>query len=55
MKKDQKNQTNNETESLRPDLDSAINSDVLGSYTGMPMSRNGEDPYEKPIQDADDL
>lgn len=27
-----------------------IQSDVLGSYTGVP-----EDAYEKPVQDADDL
>ena len=27
-----------------------IKSDVQGSYTGVPA-----DPYEKPIQDADDL
>lgn len=27
-----------------------INTDPLGSYTGRP-----DDPYEKPVQDADDL
>ena len=27
-----------------------IKSDVQGSYTGVPA-----DPYEKPVQDADDL
>ena len=27
-----------------------IKSDVQGSYTGVP-----EEPYEKPVQDADDL
>lgn len=27
-----------------------IKSDVQGSYTGVP-----ENPYEKPVQDADDL
>jgi hypothetical protein len=27
-----------------------INTDPLGSYTGVP-----EDPCEKPVQDADDL
>lgn len=27
-----------------------INTDPLGSYTG-----RAEDPYEKPVQDADDL
>ncbi len=30
--------------------DPKIVSDVLGSYTGVPL-----DPAEKPIQDADDL
>ena len=29
---------------------SSIRSDPNGSYTG-----KGEDPYEKPVQDADDL
>lgn len=28
-----------------------INTDPLGSWTGVPT----DDPYEKPIQDADDL
>lgn len=28
----------------------AIKSDVQGSYTGIP-----DNPYEKPVQDADDL
>ena len=28
----------------------AIRSDVQGSYTGIP-----DDPYERPVQDADDL
>ena len=28
----------------------SIKSDVQGSYTGVP-----DEPYEKPIQDADDL
>lgn len=27
-----------------------INTDPQGSYTGLP-----DDPYEKPVQDADDL
>lgn len=27
-----------------------IHSDIQGSYTGLP-----EDPYETPVQDADDL
>ena len=29
----------------------SINTDPLGSWTGVPT----DDPYEKPIQDADDL
>ena len=28
-----------------------INTDPFGSYTGVPT----DDPYEKPVQDADDL
>lgn len=27
-----------------------IHSDITGSYTGIPL-----DPYDKPVQDADDL
>ena len=54
MKNNEKNQTRNQTQNqddtIRPDMDKSISSDVLGSYTGVP-----EDPYEKPIQDADDL
>ena len=30
--------------------DEGINTDPFGSYTGTP-----NDPYEKPVQDADDL
>lgn len=30
--------------------DSSIDTDPLGMYTGVPR-----DPYEKPVQDADDL
>ena len=36
--------------SVRIAGDKNIKSDVQGSYTGVPA-----DPYEKPIQDADDL
>jgi len=50
MKNNEKNQTKNQDDTIRPDLDKSISSDVLGSYTGV-----AEDPYEKPIQDADDL
>jgi hypothetical protein len=31
--------------------DSDIHTDPLGSWTGVPF----DDPYDKPIQDADDL
>jgi len=34
---------------------SAIHSDVLGSYTGMPLKGNEPCEDEKPVQDADDL
>jgi len=61
-KKQSKNQDKNQTlnqmknqvqdESIRPSGDISINSDVLGSYTGVTDS---DDPYERPIQDADDL
>lgn len=36
--------------SVRATGKKAVKSDVLGSYTGVP-----EDPYERPVQDADDL
>ena len=35
---------------LLKDLPTPIVADPNGSYTGRPM-----DPYEKPVQDADDL
>ena len=35
----------------RPKTASNFKSDVLGSYTGVDISN----PYEEPIQDADDL
>lgn len=36
--------------SLKLSENKPIKSDVQGSYTGVPA-----DPYEKPVQDADDL
>ena len=36
--------------SVRATGNKTIRSDVQGSYTGVP-----DDPYEKPVQDADDL
>jgi hypothetical protein len=38
-------------ECLEKELNSNINTDPLGSWTGIPT----DDPYERPIQDADDL
>ena len=48
-------QTDNDTVMLKPREIIPImaqTSDPLGSYTGTPA---GGQPYEKPIQDADDL
>ena len=39
------------TTGITVDEQSRINTDPLGSWTGVPT----DDPYEKPIQDADDL
>ena len=36
---------------LKRGSDMASREDSLGSYTGV----NSDDPYEKPVQDADDL
>lgn len=47
MKNERKKKTNNAPMSTR---DNEINTDPLGSWTGTP-----NDPYEMPIQDADDL
>ena len=52
MAKKDKDKKKIQEESLRSNMDDSIVSDVLGSYTGVPA---GDDPYEKPIQDADDL
>ena len=42
-----------ETKGFTPDFstDGGINTDPFGSWTGV----SADDPYEKPIQDADDL
>ena len=39
------------TAGVTSDEQSVINTDPLGSWTGVPT----DDPYEKPVQDADDL
>ena len=45
-----KKQIRKKIKSVRATGDKSIKSDVQGSYTGVPS-----DPYERPIQDADDL
>ena len=48
-----KNETKHAT-NARPfpeNYDNDIHTDPLGSWTGVPL----DDPYDKPIQDADDL
>lgn len=37
--------------SFRDNYENDIHTDPLGSWTGVPL----DDPYDKPIQDADDL
>lgn len=32
-----------------------METDVLGSYTGVPLQDSDDDYYETPVQDADDL
>lgn len=51
MKRDKKQKSGEDLTTIRPKADNSIDSDVLGSYTGT----SSDDPYEKPIQDADDL
>lgn len=48
MPKPEKNGKNTFTKDGKPMYHSPT--DLLGSYTGRP-----EDPYEEPVQDADDL
>ena len=51
MDKNQNNKTvHRKVKSVKSTGKKAIKSDVQGSYTGTP-----DDPYEKPVQDADDL
>ena len=45
-----KKQIRKKIKSVKATGNKAIKSDVQGSYTGVPT-----DPYERPIQDADDL
>ena len=47
--KDQKHQSR-KVKSVKTTDSQKIKSDVQGSYTGIP-----DEPYERPIQDADDL
>lgn len=47
-KKDSTKKIKRNVKSVR--VSGEIKSDVQGSYTGVP-----ENPYEKPVQDADDL
>lgn len=49
-KLNKKNHSAKKIKSVRATGKKAIKSDVQGSYTGV-----SADPYEKPIQDADDL
>lgn len=35
--------------------DDIMETDVLGSYTGVPVQNMDDDYYETPVQDADDL
>ncbi len=49
-KQNKKNPSAKKIKSVRATGKKSIKSDVQGSYTGVPA-----DPYEKPIQDADDL
>ena len=48
--KDNKRNIRRNVKNIRATGEKAIKSDVQGSYTGVP-----DDPYERPIQDADDL
>lgn len=49
-KKHKKNNIRRKVRNIRATGEKAIKSDVQGSYTGVP-----DEPYERPIQDADDL
>ena len=49
-KKENKKSTVKKLKAVRTTGKKAIKSDVQGSYTGVP-----DEPYERPVQDADDL
>ncbi len=50
MKKKAQKPKNEPAHMQSADFPGAIDTDPLGSYTGTP-----DNPYEKPVQDADDL
>lgn len=50
-----KSKTIKEIEQIWSGSNTDVPSDVLGSYTGTPVSENPENRYERPVQDADDL
>ena len=49
-KNQNRKQNKKKVKSVRITRDKNIKSDVQGSYTGVP-----DEPYERPVQDADDL
>lgn len=49
-KQEKKEKSRFNPERFTMSADNRINTDPLGSWTGVP-----DDPYDKPIQDADDL
>lgn len=49
-KKENKKSKAKKLKAVRSTGKKAIKSDVQGSYTGVP-----DEPYERPVQDADDL
>ena len=48
--KDKKQSIRRKVKNIRATGEKVIKSDVQGSYTGVP-----DEPYERPVQDADDL
>ena len=48
--KDKKQSIRRKVKNIRATGKKVIKSDVQGSYTGVP-----DEPYERPVQDADDL
>ena len=49
-KKDKEKTVTKKVKSIKPTGTKVIKSDVQGSYTGVPHN-----PFERPVQDADDL